>query len=356
MQATIVQVCETLGRGGFENVVRDLALNCDSQQFRTHVLCRIEGGHTATALREEGVPVHILNHRRFTPGAFKDALRRISSDESPLIVHGHGLMAVSSEMIYSRFLGAKGVIVHAHNVETPLIFRQIVKIPVLKRCTDQFIAVADLVSSSLQGIGISNVTTIRNGTDLSRWTFVDKPEREPLTFPSDAFVLGMVGRVVKRKGFDLFLDIIENIENVYGLIVGDGDYYPEVKRLMEERNLTSRIKCVGWQTDLQNYYQLLDALFLYSTAEGGPLVVIESQAVGVPYLGNVVGVVEDVVQNGRNGYLLRSKSLPEIGKRIQDIREKSDTLRENCRSVIEKKFLLEQQIQATEDLYRSMLS
>ncbi len=88
------------------------------------------------------------------------------------------------------------------------MFRQIVKTLILKWCTDQFIAVADRVALSLQGMGISNVTTIRNGRDLSRWTFVDKPERERLKFPSDAFVLDMVGRVVKRKGFDLFLDII----------------------------------------------------------------------------------------------------------------------------------------------------
>ena len=106
---------------------------------------------------------------------------------------------------------------------------------------------------------------------------------------------------------------------------------------------------------LQRYYELLDALFLYSTHEGGPLVVRESQAVGVPYIGNVIGA-GDVVQNGHNGYLLQSKSLSEIEKCIQNIRENQDTLRRNCRSVIEEKFLLTQNIQAIEDVYHSILS
>jgi len=202
---------------------------------------------------------------------------------------------------------------------------------------------------------ISNVTTIRNGTDLSEWTYLDKPNNQHLGFPSNACVLGMIGRVVKYKGFDLFLDIITNIEDAYGVIVGEGKDYPEVKRIIEERNLSSKIKCFDFDPKLQDYYQLLDALFLYSSHEGGPLVLLESQAVGVPYLGNDVGYVGEVVQDGYNGYLLNNTHLSEIKRRIQDIKTSQDRLRRNCRPVIERGFSLTRQIKAVEHLYHSIL-
>jgi len=356
LKATIVHLCETLGGGGgLENVIRDLALHTNPDQFGQHVISRIEGGYTATVLKRAGIPVDILNKRRFRPQLFKDALNRIPFDPQTTIIHGHGLLAVSSEMIYSKLLGIKGIIGHIHNTVPRLTLKQILKKTLLKRITNQFIAVSNTVASSLREANISNIKTIRTGTDLSAWTFLDKPNNQHLGFPSNAFVLGMVGRVVKRKGFDLFLDIITNIEEVHGVIVGDGEYYPEVKRIIEERNLFSKIKCFDFQPRLQEYYQLLDALFLYSLHEGGPLVLLESQAVGVPYLGNDVGYVREVVKDGHNGYLIDNTNLSEINQRIQDIKTNRDRLRKNCRPVIEEGFSLGRQMRAIEHLYNSIL-
>jgi len=354
-KATIIHVCETLGKGGLENVIRDLVLHSDPDQFELRVICRIEGGYTAAVLRRAGIPVHVIDKRQFTLQLVKAYLNKIPFDPQKTIFHGHGLFSVSSEMIYSKLLGVKGIIGHIHNTVPRLTLKQILKKSLLNRITNQFIAVSDIVASSLREADISNIKTIRTGTNLSAWTFLDKPNNQHLGFPSNAFVLGMVGRVVKQKGFDLFLDIITNIEEVHGVIVGDGEYYPEVKRIIEERNLFSKMKCFDFQPRLQEYYQLLDALFLYSLHEGGPLVLLESQAVGVPYLGNEVGYVPEVVANDHNGYLIDNTNLSEINQRIQDIKTNRDRLRKNCRPVIEKGFSLRRQMKAIEHLYNSIL-
>ncbi|MCZ6776429.1 MAG: glycosyltransferase family 4 protein [Ignavibacteria bacterium] len=306
-------------------------------------------------MRRETIPVQILDKRKFTPRLFRTALDRISFDPKTTIIHGHGFLSVSSEMIYSKFLGAKGVVVHVQNIVPQLTLKQILKKTILDRVTNQFIAVSDDVASSLRRVKVSNITTIKNSADSSGWTFMARPKNQHLGFPSNAFVLGMVGRVVKYKGFDLFLDIITGIKDVYGVIVGDGEYYPEVKRIIDRRNLSSKIKCFDFQAKLQDYYQLLDALFLYSLHEGGPLVLLESQAVGVPYLGNEVGYVGEVVENGHNGYLIDNTNLSEINQRIQDIKTNRDRLRKNCRPIIEKGFSLRQQMKAIEHLYNSIL-
>ena len=355
MKATIVHVCETLGKGGLENTVRNLILNFNQDQFQQQVICRIEGGFVAEALRRATIPVQILDKRKFTPRLFRTALDRISFDPKTTIIHGHGFISVSSEMIYSKFLGAKGVVVHVQNIVQQLTLKQILKKTILDRVTNQFIAVSDDVASSLRRVKVSNITTIKNSADSSGWTFMARPKNQHLGFPSNAFVLGMVGRVVKRKGFDLFLDIITGIKDVYGVIVGDGEYYPEVKRIIDRRNLSSKIKCFDFQAKLQDYYQLLDALFLYSVREGLPLAILESQAVGVPCFGNEVGGIGEVVKDGYNGYLISNTLLSEINNRIQNIKNNRDTLRRNARATIEKEFSLTRQVETIERMYHAIL-
>ncbi len=82
MKATIVQVCETLGEGGLENVIRDLALHSDPDQFKQRVICRTEGGYTAAVLRRAGIPVHVIGKRQFTLQLVKAYLNKIPVSRS----------------------------------------------------------------------------------------------------------------------------------------------------------------------------------------------------------------------------------------------------------------------------------
>ena len=351
----IIQLCETLGKGGLENVIRDIVLASDGSRFRQHVVCAREGGMTADYLASQGVPIHVLTDDGNRPHQLRTLVREMTRQESPVLIHCHGLFSVSTEAILARLSGASGLVVHVHNLVPPLSPMQRIKKVVLGRMADTFIAVSREVQTSLCSKNFSPIETVRNATDISKWVFHEVPDKSALNLPPGAFVLGMIGRVVKRKGFDLFLDIIAGSETLYGVIVGEGEYGEAVSRKIRQMGLEQRVRCFPFDTELQKYYAMLDALFLHSTHEGLPLVLLESQAVGVPYLGNAVGGVGEVVMDGENGYLLHRDDLPLICDRIEDIRKNSKALRFKCRERIEAGFGLPGQVQAIEEIYRNCL-
>ncbi len=351
----IIQLCETLGKGGLENVIRDLVLASDGSRYRHHVVCTREGGITADYLSSQGVPVHVLTAEGNRAAQFRALVKEMTGKRSPVLIHCHGLYSVSTEAILGRLSGAGGLVAHVHNLVPPLSPLQRIKKVALGRMVDTFIAVSQEVETSLHARNFAPVETVRNATDISRWAFHDVPDKSALDLPAGSFVLGMIGRIVQRKGFDLFLDIIAGSESVYGIIVGEGEYGETVSRKIREMGLEERIRCFPFDTDLLKYYGMLDALFLYSTHEGLPLVLLESQAVGVPYLGNAVGGVGEVVVDGENGYLLDRDDLALIYDRIEGIRKNSKILRFKCREIIEAGFGLPGQVQAIEEIYRNCL-
>ncbi|MDX1765163.1 MAG: glycosyltransferase family 4 protein, partial [bacterium] len=318
-----------------------------------HVVCTREGGMTAEHLVSRGVPVHVLTTGGSRVGQFRALVRELARKKLPVIIHCHGLFSVSTEAALGRFSGASGLVVHVHNLVPPLSPLQRMKKVVLGPMVDTFIAVSQDVEASLHSRNFAPIATVRNATDLSRWAFHEVPDKRGLHLPANAFVLGMIGRIVQRKGFDLFLDVIAGSEAVYGIIVGEGEYGETVSRKIREMGLEERIRCFPFDTDLLKYYGMLDALFLHSTHEGLPLVLLESQAVGVPYLGNAVGGVGEVVKDGENGYLLEGDDLNVIYSRIESIRKNSKAMRLMCRKKIEAGFALSEQVQQIEAIYES---
>ncbi len=350
-QINIIQLCETLGKGGLENVIRDIVLSSDPDRFQHHVICTHEGGMTAEDLKARGVPVYILKGGRNRLMQIRSLVVRIARKRKSTLVHCHGLFAVGTEAILCRLLGVVGIVVHVHNLVPRLSPGQRVKRTVLNRLVDDYIAVSKKVEHSLRAKRFDRITTIQNGTDLAKWEFHAKPASGSLGFPEDAFVLGMIGRVVKRKGFDLFLEVLAANREVYGIIVGEGDYYDPVVKKLQQMGLEKKVRCFPFDPNLQKYYAMLDALFLYSTHEGLPLVLLESQASGVPYLGNPVGGVGEVVRDGENGYLIESENPDVIRDRIERIRKNARSLRSRCRKKIEDHFSLKEQVKSIEEIY-----
>lgn len=351
----IIQLCETLGKGGLENVIRDMVLASDGSRFRHHVVCTREGGMTADYLAAQGVPIHVLTGDRNRAIQVRNLMTEMARRPSPVLIHAHGLFSVSTEAIVGRLAGARGLVVHVHNLVAPLSPMQKIKKAVLAPMVHRFVAVSREVETSLQTRNFASVETVPNGTDLSKWLFYDVPDKGTLDFPPGAFVLGMVGRIVKRKGFDLFLDVIAGSETVCGIIVGEGEYGETVTQRIRQMGLERRVRCFPFDTELQKYYKMLDALFLYSTHEGLPLVLLESQAVGVPYLGNAVGGVGEVVKDGENGYLLTGDDRHLIYDRIEMIRRKRKSLRLNSRKRMQEDFGLDRQVASIEEIYRQCL-
>ena len=106
-----------------------------------------------------------------------------------------------------------------------------------------------------------------------------------------------IGRLVKNKGLKLFLEAARKL-NLKAVIVGDGPLKGK-----SESNITF----YGWAKDPEEIAKLMNqsrVLVVSSYNEGGPRVLLEAMACGVPVITTRIGLALDVINDGENGFFI----------------------------------------------------
>jgi len=117
--------------------------------------------------------------------------------------------------------------------------------------------------------------------------------------------IGFVGRVTQIKRPDKFLEVVEAAQarrlNVSFHVAGDGNLLDEMKISAKKRGL--EIEFLGWVADIEPLFENLEILVLTSDNEGTPISIIQAAAHGCISLSTDVGSVEDVLIDGKTGFL-----------------------------------------------------
>jgi glycosyltransferase involved in cell wall biosynthesis len=187
------------------------------------------------------------------------------------------------------------------------------------RISDRLIAISEDVRASVERRFPSargRVVTVRDGipTDRFRPDVSGHEVRKEFGFQNDEVVVGTVGALVPRKGFEVFLDVARRLAGecpaVRFLVVGDistedGRPYKEhLLRLGADLMREGKLVFAGWRDDMPQVYAAIDVLGLASSIEGLALVVIEAMATGKPVVRTAAAGAEDTVVPGETGYVV----------------------------------------------------
>jgi glycosyltransferase involved in cell wall biosynthesis len=157
-----------------------------------------------------------------------------------------------------------------------------------------------------------------NGIDVDRF-HGSRDERgavrERWGIPSDAPVLGVVGRLSRGKGHEEFLQtaalLATREPKMRFLVVGDGGLRPEMETLRERLNLRERVVFTGHRNDVPELLGAMDLFFFSSLPDevgriqdGLPGVAIEAQAAGLPVVAFRLPMMDEVVVEGASGTLV----------------------------------------------------
>ena len=127
--------------------------------------------------------------------------------------------------------------------------------------------------------------------------------------PTDALVVGFVGRIVRDKGIieltQAWTTLREEFPNLHLLIVGPfepQDPIPlDVEHLLRE---DTRIHLTGRHQDTSPFYTAIDILTLPTYREGLPNTVLEAAAMQLPVVATSIPGCIDAVQDGITGILV----------------------------------------------------
>ncbi len=181
------------------------------------------------------------------------------------------------------------------------------------------------------------IDVIPNGIDLD--TF--KPSPRDGKTPQLLFT----GRVVYQKGLDLLVDGLSKLLDIpWELsIIGDGSYKDQLHQRIAILGLTDRIRFHGWCNQKQLLPILAQAHIFVNPSrhEGMPNAVLEAMACGLPVIATRIAGNEDLVKDGKNGFLVAPENVIELQKALRTLltnKQLRQTMGMTSRAIVESNF------------------
>ena len=141
--------------------------------------------------------------------------------------------------------------------------------------------------------------------------------RKKIGIPANTFVIGNAGWLIERKRFDIFLEVCARLsrskQNLLFLIAGDGPLRDELKELATKMKINDKIKWIGWQKDLSDFYKSLDLLLFNSNSDAFGRTILEAMGYGIPVVASVIeGGADAIINHGGNGFLIREHDIHKL--------------------------------------------
>lgn len=132
----------------------------------------------------------------------------------------------------------------------------------------------------------------------------------------------------RQKDLNSFLEtarlILDKDKRLRFSLIGDGPLRKEIIKAVENDGLKDHISLEGWVRDLSQILSTASLLVLTSLWEGLPLIVIEAIIAGVPVVVTDTGGVSDVVENYRNGIIVKPKDTEKLSEAVLSILDRYD--------------------------------
>jgi len=150
--------------------------------------------------------------------------------------------------------------------------------------------------------------------------------RKKLGIPEDAPVAGIVSRIKPERMHDALVRAFREVKAAVPesrlLIVGRGEYEPELRGLVSSLGLDGTAIFAGYQAGdaLPEAYRALDAMvWLEEGNDGTCRAVLEAMASGLPVVGGKVGAVAEAVVEGETGHLVEQGDERGLARALIDL-------------------------------------
>ena len=319
----ILHIISSGGMYGAEAVILNMSRTLNKGPHQSILGVFSNSSHPNLQLHESavshGIESHVIPCKGQLDLEVPRSLRKLIQLTRADIVHAHGYKAD----VYLHFA--------SRNLSTPLIstchtwydndlFVRLygaIDRRVL-RCFDGVVAVSEDVKQRLLRAGVlgQRVRLIRNGIDLRPFaTERSLSERSP-----HSLTVGLVGRLSREKGVDLFLHtasrVLADFPDTNFIVAGDGPDRVALQALAQELHIQHRVTLLGRREDMPALYKSMDIMVSASRQEGLPIALLEGMASSLPLVATSVGEVPTVVHHGSTGTLVPPENIDALASGI----------------------------------------
>lgn len=360
----ILHCVNKMDRAGLETMIMNYYRNIDREKvqfdFLTH---RIEDGDYDDEIKKMGGKIY--HAPRLMPHNYTKYCRYMKKlfAENPeyKIVHSH----IDTMSFFPLREAKKNNILirisHSHSSKLDFDFKLPIKYYAktqINKVNNVKFSCGDKASKFLYG-STKDVYLVNNAIDLEKFSFnsnVREKIRQQLNIPSDAVVIGHVGRYIYIKNQTFLIDILNEIvkknKNYYLVLIGAGNDEKMLKEKVCKLNLEKNVIFVGSRNDVNKYYNIFDIFVMPSLFEGLPLVGVEAQANGMPTLFSDT-ISNEIIMTPNSQMISLEKKINDWVNIIIEIPLKRQS--ENINLLREKGYDIKYESKKLQDKYYSLL-
>lgn len=317
LRMKILHVCPNFYpvHGGIENFVFNLSKNLVKDGYGVTVVTSNKVPGSKRQLPSEkikdGIKIRRFGFKKFSRYNTSVAALKYILNENFDILHIHGIGFFSDAIPLIKFLGKGKVVLSTHGgifhtkkmkMIKNIYFNTMGRIA--GRFSDKIIAVSEHDKKFMESVvDKKKIVVVKNGIN---WKKVGKIKRD-----GNGKTLVYFGRLASNKRVDKLLYLVKNLKisipDVRLFVVGaDWGVKRELADLVKDLAINKNVIFVG-ELDDKKLYKILsksDIFLLASEYEGFGISVIEAMAAGLPVVVNNIETLRELVQNGKNGYIV----------------------------------------------------
>jgi len=259
---------------------------------------------------------------------------------SPVWLRRHKIDVIYCNGTQAKVVGAlmglinrKPVVWHVRNIQQTRLLGTIINSLAALPSVKRIICVSSAAAAQFTH-GREKLTVVYNGLDVDDYNpaGTEGGLREAYNIPADAVVVGSTGRIVPRKGYDLFIEAAAVAIKEYGeragglkfVIVGDtpyffeGDHLSYLKKLVVEKGLEKNFIFTGYRDDVRPCLKDFDVFVIPSNyPDPFPRSVIEAMSFALPVVAfKAAGGIVEAVDDGVTGILSAPGDTGDMGRAI----------------------------------------
>lgn len=348
-------------------------------------------GRLSEAVRRLGVPTTAITgtagslrlHPLHTPRALAELslagvqVRRAAARHRADVVHANSIRAGIVLALAGPMRAAK--LVHVRDCLPPGVVST-ATLRLIAATATTVIANSRYTAEAVRGVAPgARLEVLYNPVDLERFdpARIDRERaRAALGAAGERdLLLGVVGQLSPWKGQDTAIEalrlVCEHGVDAHLLLIGSAKFVARATRfdnksylahlhaLVDAAGLRDRVSWLGEREDVPELMRALDVLLLPSWEEPFGRSVIEAMALGVPVLATDVGGPPEIIEDGREGYLLPPRDPQAWALALRRIAQRPDRgleLGRAGRSRVEREFTVQRHVEQTLTAYERAIA
>lgn len=361
----------TLDQSGAEKQLALLATSLPRDEFEVQVIALTRGGPYETVLKENDIPVTVLNKRfKFDPFAYR-TLKKTLQNQQPDILHtwlfaanSYGRMAVKRlptsqkrpKVIVSERCVDTWKSNWQHKVDRSLL-------PQTSLLVGNSQGVIDFYCE--KGVPESILRVVHNGIPIPDDTICETTRNQLLkehNLPDNARLIAFVGRLARQKRVEDLLWAVELLrqmnENVFLLIIGDGPERARLEQLAHKYTVTPYVRFLGHRKDVSKLFPLFELFQLASDFEGQSNSIMEAMSFGIPVIASDIQPNRELVEHGKTGFLTSvgdCTGFAQYAERILADPQLAKEMASASQKKMQEEFNIDKMVQEYAALYRKVL-